>query len=169
MSAKLITGLAIALVIGMIWLRSQWGRSKNKNASRQIIADLQSGKHVIESYSDALSIVIYSKPIDHEIRVEEVKEYLNMLPGKKLPGRYSVQYGDMNKDYKGIVIGEGFVTDTVHDRQMDVFYPCWLYIDADKSPGTITFRSTFPENKDHHELLEGLSEEIFKQCINNNS
>jgi hypothetical protein len=164
-SAKLIFGIIALAVIAAVWLRIQWGRSRNQNESKKIIADLKSGKHVIESYADAFSIMIVAKPLSGEINRETMKHYLHSLTDKKILDKYTVQYGDMNENNKGIIIGEGFVKDIVHDRQIDVHYPCWLYIDVNEEGKEVSFRSTFPENKDHHYLLEDLSQEIFNQCM----
>src|SRR5688500_10101961 len=101
MGIKIIVGLVALLLIGIVWLRVQWGRSKNKIAYRQIIADLRSGKYVIESYADALNIMIFSKPISEEIHVKKIKQYLHSLHGQKVLDKYSVEYGDMNENSKG--------------------------------------------------------------------
>ena len=165
MSSKIIFGLLILLFVAIVWIRMQWGRSKNKNQSKKIVDDLKSGKHDIESYAEALSIMIFSKPVQQEIEGQKLKHYLQSLSGKKTLNKFTVEYGDMNENKKGIVIGEGFVKDTIHDRQVDVFYPCWIYIDIDGN--NISFKSVFPENKDHHYLLEDLSTEIYNQAIKN--
>lgn len=164
-STKAIVGILLLLVVGVLWLRMQWGRSKNKNQSRKIIDDLKSGKHDIESYSEALSILIFSKPVQQKIDDQKIRQYLQSLNGKKTNHKFTIEYGDLNENNKGIVIGEGFVKDTIHDRQVDVFYPCWIYIDIDEN--NVSFKSTFPENKDHHYLLEDLSQEIYNQGMKN--
>lgn len=80
-----------------------------------------------------------------------------------------VQHADLNENGKGIVIGEARVTDHVpvynKNQEMDIHFPCWLYIDLNAENEKVDFRSTFPESKDHHYLLEELSEEVFKLCI----
>ena len=162
---KITIGIIVFLIIGITWLRVQWGRSKNQNASRQIVEDLKSGKYVIESYADSLNIMIWSKLVSEEINTAGIKHYLHSLNGKKVLDKFTVQYGDFNQNNKGIIIGEGSVKDTIHDKEIDVFYPCWLYIDINESNKEVSFRSTFPENKDHHYLLEELSQEIYNQCM----
>lgn len=164
---KLSIAIIVLLVVAVAWLRSQWGRSKNKNASKQIIDDLKSGKYVIESYADSLNIMICTKAAPQQINMARIKQYLHALTDKKTAGKFTIQYADMNDNKKGIVIGEGLVKDIVHNKQMDVFYPCWIYIEVNEDSKEVAFRSTFPENKDHHYLLEDLSGEIYNQCMKN--
>jgi hypothetical protein len=166
---KIIIGSVILLAAGLVWLRVQWGKSKNSNTSKKIVEDLQSGKYVIESYADSLNIMIRTKTITQQINPIEIKAYLHSLSGKKLLDKFTIQYGDMNEKIKGIVIGEGSVKDFIQmpggNKEIDVFYPCWLYIEMNDNGREISFKSSFPENKDHHYLLEELSEEIYKQCM----
>jgi hypothetical protein len=164
-NSKLIIGILGLIFIGIVWLRMQWGRSRNTNQSKKIIDNLTTGKHAIESYADALNIMIVSKPIPQLIDIQKIKQNLRSLSNKKILNKFTIQYGDANAWGKGIVIGEGLVKDIVNDRQIDVFYPCWIYIDMDET--SISFKSTFPENKDHHYLLEDMSVEIYNQCIKN--
>jgi hypothetical protein len=164
---KLTIGIIILLGAGIAWLRAEWGRSKNKNASRQLIDDLKSGKYMIESYAGSFEILIWSADIDQEFNQPAIKQYLNSLNAKKVLDKFTVAYADMDDNQKGIVIGEGLIKDYVHDKEIEVHYPCWIYIDTDAINRTVSFKSTFPENKDHHYLLEDLSQEIYKQCMKN--
>jgi hypothetical protein len=166
---KIIVGSAILLAAGIVWLRVQWARSKNSNTSQKIVADLQSSKYVIESYADSLSIMIRTKTILQPLNPTVVREYLHSLIGKKPLNKFMIRYGDMNENAKGIVIGEGAVKDSIQmpgqNKEIDVFYPCWLYIEMNENGTEVSFKSTFPENKDHHYLLEELSGEIYDQCM----
>jgi hypothetical protein len=168
---KLIIGIIIFLAAGITWLRVQWGRSKNKNTSKKIVEDLKSGKYEIESYAEALSIMICSKPISQQIDISGIKKYLDSLSSKKLSDKYMIEFGDMNVNGNGILIGEAVTKDFIQtpngNKEIDVFYPCWLYIDMNEDRNEISFKSTFPENKDHHYLLQDLSLEIYKQCMKN--
>ncbi|HMK26971.1 MAG TPA: hypothetical protein VK483_13150 [Chitinophagaceae bacterium] len=168
---KLIIGIIVLLVAGIAWLRVQWGRSRNKNTSKQIIEDLQSGKYVIESYAESLGIMICSRSVSQPMDATAIKQYLHSLKGKKLSDKFNIEYGDMNENSKGIVIGEAITKDFIQapngNKEIDIFYPCWLYIDVNENNKEVSFKSTYPENKDHHYLLEDLSQVIYDQCMKN--
>ncbi len=168
---KLSIGIAILLVAGVSWLRVQWGRSKNKGTSRKIVEDLKSGKYVIESYAESLGITICAKPLSEQIDIREIKKHLQLLSGKKLSDKFTIEYGEMNENGKGILIGEAVTKDFIQapngNKEIDVFYPCWLYIETNQDSREVCFKSTFPENKDHHFLLEELSLIVYDQCIKN--
>jgi hypothetical protein len=169
---KLVIGIGILLFGGFIWLRSQWARSKNSGAAKQIINDLQSGKYVIESYAESLGILICSKPLPEKTNLAIVKQLLQSLKGKPLQNKFNIQYADMNQNGKGIIIAEAKAKDIVplynSNKEIDIHFPCWLYIDTDEANNKVDFKSTFPESKDHHYLLEDFAVEIYDQCIKNN-
>jgi hypothetical protein len=161
---KLTIAIAVLLAAGLVWLRAQWARSKNSNAANEIINDLQSGKFVIESYADALGIMICSKALPQAFDPGSAKVRLQELAGKKIRDQYSIRYADMNAAGKGIVIAEAASKDIVAgyggNKEIDIHFPCWIYIDARAEANVVDFRSTFPENKDHHFLLEDFASEI---------
>ena len=162
---KLTIAILVLLAAGVIWLRAQWARSKNSNEARQIIDDLKSGKYVIESYAESLGIMISSKTYEAGFDPAAAKTRLQALAGKQLLGKFSVRYADMNENGKGIVIAEGRAKDIIAgysgNKEIDIHFPCWLYIDTDVQGNKIDFRSTFPESKDHHYMLEDLSAELY--------
>lgn len=162
-SAKLIIAIIVFISVAVAWVRIQWGRSRNKSASRQIVKDIVSGKHDVESYADALNIGIWSAPAS-AFDKRAAGDYLQTLRAKTVLPKISVEYAVMNENAKGLVIGEGTVEDRVHDRKIDVHYPLWLYIDVDTEKDIVSFKSTFPENKDQHYLLEDLSRSIYEKC-----
>ncbi len=119
--------------------------------------------HNIESYAEALNIMILSKSGIHEPDFQKIKQSLHDLSKTKILGKVKIEYCDVNKNGKAIVIGEGFIKDFVNDREIDIFYPCWLFVDINAE--NVSFKSTFPENRDHHYLLEDLSTEIYNQIL----
>lgn len=164
---KLTIGIAVLLAAALVWLRAEWARSKNSNAANQIISDLQSGKYVIESYADTLGILISSKPLPETFDPTNARTRLQELAGKKLQGKFSIRYADMNTEGKGIVIGEAHAKDIVAgyggNKEIDIHFPCWIYIDTRSADQLIDYRSTFPENKDHHFLLEDLTQALHQR------
>lgn len=163
---KLTIAIALLAAGGIVWLRSEWGRSKNKNASKQIIDDLKSGKFVIESYADSLNILISSIRINSEMDWAAIKQKLNLLAGKKLLEKFQIDYADSNENNKAIVIGEAISKDYIQEKEINIFFPCWLYVELNADNNELQFKSTFPESKDHHYLLEDLANELYKQMTN---
>lgn len=163
---KLTIAIVVLLGAGIVWLRAQWARSRNSHAAKEIIDNLKSGKYGIESYAESLNIMICSKPISPVFDPAATRERLRALTGKQLEGKFSIQFADMNDQGKGIVIGEAKSKDIVAgyggNKEIDIHFPCWVYIDADRENNSMNFRSTFPESKDHHYLLEDLSGIIYK-------
>jgi len=168
---KLTFIIITAAIAGIIWLRTIWARQKNRNASKKIVEDLKSGKHDIESYAESLDIFICSKSFQSDFDTAVTKKYLNSLAEKKLLEKYFILHGDFNGNKNGIVIAEVMAKDSVSlagkEAEIDIFYPCWLYITVNEKDKQIVFRSTFPESKDHHHLLEDLAGEIYVQCLKN--
>ncbi|MFN8288915.1 MAG: hypothetical protein U0U70_01535 [Chitinophagaceae bacterium] len=166
---KIIIGAAFLLAAAIAWIRSQWARSQNSGTAKQIIDDLKSGKHSIESYAESLGILITSKPLAQQPDMPAIRQRLQSLNGKRLLGKFTIQHSDMNERGKGIVIGEARATDVVpgygRNQEMEIHFPCWLYIDLDTAQGKVDYRSTFPESKDHHYLLEDLSAAINQECM----
>lgn len=164
---KLTTFVLVLLGAALVWLRAQWARSKNSNAANQIISDLQSGKYEIESYAETLGIRISSKPLPESFDHLIARTRLQELMGKKMQEKFSIRYADMNGEGKGIVIGEAHAKDIVAgyggNKEIDIHFPCWIYIDARGEDQMIDFRSTFPENKDHHYLLEDFSNALHQR------
>jgi hypothetical protein len=166
---KLTIGIVILLAAGATWARANWGKSKNRQTVNTIIADLKSGKFVIESYADSLNAMIYSKAYTGEFNLPAVKNYLNSLRNKKILNKFIVHYADINSNHNSIVLSEVVVKEYVglpdNERKIDIYYPCWLYIHFDEDKKELSFKSTFPENKEHQYLLEDLSSEIYNQCL----
>jgi len=161
---KITIAIVVLLGAGIIWLRAQWARSRNSSAAKDIIDSLKSGKYNIASYAEALGIMISTKPCQPHFDPADGRKRLQALSGQQLRQRFSIQYADMDEEGRGIVIAEAKSKDIVAgyggNREIEIHFPCWLYIQPDPANQKIDFRSTFPENKDHHYLLEDLSEEI---------
>lgn len=164
---KLIIGIGVILFSAGIWIRSQWGRSKNNSTAKQIIDDLKSGKYVIESYAESLGILICTKVLPKEADLKQMKTKLQAFIGKQLLSKYKIEYADLNDNGNGIIIAEAKGKELVPvyggNKEIEIHFPCWLYIQADQDNARIEFKSTFPESKDHHYLLEDLAAEIYKQ------
>lgn len=166
---KLSIAIAVLLAAALVWLRAQWARSKNSNAANQIIQDLQSGKYEIGSYAETLGIRISSLPLPESFDTRKARTILQELAGKKIQEKFSIRYADMNDEGKGIVIGEAKSKDIVAgyggNKEIDIHFPCWIYIDTRGADHCMEFRSTFPENKDHHFLLEDLSQALHQRLL----
>jgi hypothetical protein len=166
---KIVILAAVLLSTGFVWVRSQWARSKNAGTSRQIIKDLQSGKHDIESYAEALNILIKSIPLSTITDFAYLKQKMEILVGKLFSGKYTIQYATINNNGNGILLAEAKIKEVVAgyhtDKEIDMHLPCRLYIAVDTVNNKIDFKSTFPETKDHYYVLEDLAEGVVKHLI----
>ena len=65
------------------------------------------------------------------------------------------------------MIAEGTVKDILpaSNKEVEVIYPCWLYIEMEPTRNEVYFKSSMPDGKDHHHLLEDISDAIHEQCI----
>ncbi len=166
---KLTIAIIIAAIAGLAWLRTIWAKKKNRNVSKKIVGDLKSGKHNVESYADSLDMTICSRPLPEEVNLVAAKQYFNSLGGKKVLNKFDIAHGEMNENRNGIVVAEGttrgFLQAPGTDTEVNLTYPCWLYVSIHEKDKLVSFRSVMPENADHHQLLEDLSGEIYKQCM----
>jgi hypothetical protein len=156
----------ILLSTAFIWVRSQWARSKNTNEAKQIISDLQSGKYDVESYAEALNILIRSVALQQMLDYSFLKQQIEVLVGKAFLQKYTIQYATINKNGNGILIGEAKIKELVAgyhgNKEIDIHLPCWLYIKIDETNKKIDFKSTFPETKEHHFVLDDLADGLCK-------
>lgn len=170
---KLSIAIVVLLAAAAVWLRAQWARSRNNNAANEIIGNLQSGKYEISSYAEALGILILSSSLQPGFDPASVKRGLRALSGKKIKEVFTIQYADMDEEGRGIVIAEARSKDIVAgyggNREVEIHFPCWLYIHPGSGNETIDFRSTFPENKEHHYLLEDLAGELYSRHFQSGS
>jgi hypothetical protein len=165
---KIIIGAVILGAAGIGWLRMQWAVSKNKKVAGSIIDGLKSGSFTVESFEESLGMLIRSKQITNGFSASSFKENAEKLANKKLREKFIVQYATMNPDYKGVVIAEAvvkglFASDS--NKEIDITYPCWIYIEINLEQHDVKFRSSMPESKDHHYLLEDIADSIFEECI----
>jgi hypothetical protein len=164
---KLTIGIIVLAVAGVAWLRTQWAVDKNKRAADKLIDGLKNGSMTIESFEESLDMLIKTRQLPDD---KNLSVFLRNLPGltnKKLDPKFTVKYA-LSSGNKGIVIAEGVVKDTISvasNHETDITYPCWVYIHANPSQQEIYFKSTMPDGKDHHHLLEDISDEIYKDCL----
>lgn len=167
---KLTIAIVVLLAAAVVWLRAQWARSRNSTAANEIINNLKSGKYEISSYAEALGIMIQSRTLQPGYEPAAVKVRLQALAGKKIRDVFTVQYADMDEEGRGIVIAEARSKDIVAgydgNREVEIHFPCWMYIHPGPGQESMDFRSTFPEKKEHHYLLEDLAGELYSHITN---
>ena len=165
---KLIVGAIVLGAAGVAWLRMQWAVDKNKRAAGKIIEGLKSGTLSVESFEESLGMNIKSRQLPAEVSVAAFQEKLIALTNIKLCEKFKIQYVAFDQNNNGIVIAEGKVKDTLSaasNSQVDVTYPCWIYIELPASQQEVYFKSSMPDGKDHHYLLEDISDAIFAYCV----
>jgi hypothetical protein len=163
---KLTIAVIVLAVAGVAWMRTQWAVGKNKRAAGKLIEGLKNGSLTIESFAESLDMVMRTRQLPDGADISVFMRNLLALTNKKLREKFTVQYA-LSRGNKGIVIAEGVVKDTLSvasNHVADITYPCWLYIHADPSKNEIYFKSSMPDGKDHHHLLEDISDEIYKKC-----
>jgi len=163
---KLTILIIVGAVAGVAWLRTQYAVGKNKRAAGKLIDGLKNGSLNIDSFEESLNMTIRTRQLPDGTDLSAFHRNLPGLTNTKLGAKFTVNYASSSGN-KGIVIAEGVVKDTfsvASNRETDITYPCWLHIEADPSKQEITFKSTMPDGKDHHHLLEDISDEIYKKC-----
>lgn len=163
---KLTVAIIVLAVAGVAWLRTQWAVDKNKRAAGKLIDGLKNGSLTIESFEESLDMLMRTRQLPDGTSLSVFMTNLPVLTNTKLGKKFTVKYASSSGN-KGIVIAEGVVKDTVSiasNHETDITYPCWLYIYTDHSQKEIYFKSTMPDGKDHHHLLEDISDEIYKKC-----
>lgn len=169
MSFKLVITILLLCGGAVMWLRMQWAIDKNKRAANKIVNGLKDGTYSVESFEESLAMTIRTKKLPATIDITAFQRHLEALTGTKLREKFTVQYATMNGNHKGIVIAKGVVKDlfsAASDKQIDVTYPCWIYIETDKQHEELYFKSSMPDGKDHHYLLEDISDAIYERCVN---
>jgi hypothetical protein len=163
---KLTLAIIVLAVTGVAWLRTHWAVDKNKRAAGKLIDGLKNGNLTVESFEGSLDMAIRTRKLPDGADLSVFMGNLPTLTGKKIGEKFTVKYA-LSDGNKGIVIAEGVVKDTISvasSQETDITYPCWLYIHADHSQKDIYFKSSMPDGKDHHHLLEDISDEIYKRC-----
>lgn len=163
-SVIIIIGLLVAAVA---WLRMQWAVGRNKRVAGKIVDRLKDGTYAPESLAESLPMLIRTRPLPENANLQVVRQNMAGLTNNRLRDKFKVQYATMNPDNKGVVIAEGVVRDQLSGgtAEVDVTYPCWLYIEITEPGNEIRFRSSMPDGKDHHYLLEDISDAIFERCV----
>ncbi|MEI9912115.1 MAG: hypothetical protein WDO71_22155 [Bacteroidota bacterium] len=165
---KLAIGAVIVVVAGVAWLRTQWAMDKNKRAAHKLIEGLKSGALTVASFEESLGMLIRVRQLPENIHIASFSHKLTELTNTKLLEKFTVHYVTINDNNKGIVIAEAVKKDTVSvasNKETDIIYPCWLYLEIIPSQREICFRSSMPDGKDHHHLLEDISDAIYEQCL----
>jgi hypothetical protein len=165
---KLIVGAVLLIGAIITWLRMQWAIGKNKREANKIVEQLKNGNYTPEMLEESLGFLVKSKPMPAGADIAAFQRNLSQLTNGKLRGKFKVQYAEMNQQQKGIVIAEGVVKDHISvgsNKEVDVTYPCWLYLEVTPHPEEVRFKSSMPDGKDHHYLLEDISDAIYEHCI----
>lgn len=164
-----ITIVILTLLIGGIaWLRMQWAVDKNKRMAAKIIDGLKNGTYTPEALEESLGMLVRNRPLPDGTDIHSFQRNLSALTNGKLRGNFKVQYAEMNPQLKGVVIAEGVVKDQLaagSNKEVNVTYPCWLYIEVASQQQEILFKSSMPDGKDHHYLLEDIADAIYERCI----
>lgn len=162
-----LTIIAITGIIALVaWLRMQWAVGQNKQVAGKMIDDLKNGTYAPESFAESLSLLVKSRPIPELVDMAEFRQKLGTLSNTKQKGKFNVQYAVMNLNDKGIVVAEGVAKDVLSatNKQVDVTYPCWIYIETDPEKNELRFKSTLPDGDDHTHLLKEITDVIYDHC-----
>jgi hypothetical protein len=164
-----IIGLVFLAAAGFTWLRQYWANNKNANTSKNLIDGLKSRKYAIADLSETLGMNIRVKPLDPGSDPESMKRRIATLPGKKLLDKFQIQYADADQEARAVVIAEAIIKDIVplydSNKEVDVLYPCWIYIECITGENQVYFKSSMPSDKDHQFLLEDFADELYVQLF----
>ncbi len=165
-----VIGVLILAGIGIMWLSVQISNSSAKNASKKVVDNLKTRKLSFESLAESLGMNIRVKALNNSFNINLFNSHLSNLNGKKLLDKFTIYWIEKSSDNKTIVIGEALVKEFIptsesYSKEVDKFYPCWVFINIDELTKEITFKSSFPSDKEHQYLLEDLSDAIYEQCI----
>lgn len=164
----------IALIIVLsgsvaVWLRVKWANSKNKNTGKKLIEGLRSGRYTVRSMGETLGMTIRTKDIPLMPEGFQYRTKPASLTGQKLGGKFRIFYADSDREGNGVVIGESVFKDALNlseiNTEVDIVYPCWIYIEPDTENNKVYFRSSMPADKDHQYLLEDISDLLYNICI----
>lgn len=163
---KIIIAVLFLLIAGIGWLMQQRRNSKNAGTSRSMIDGLKSGHYAVSSFSETLGMNIRNFPLAPDTDPAAAGRKLAGLTGNKLLDKFNVLHAQADQQ-AAVVIAEAVIKDFVqgynNQKEIDLLYPCWIYIDI-AAEGQVNFRSSMPTDKDHQFLLEDLADEIYKQC-----
>lgn len=164
---KILIALVFLLIAGISWLLQQRRNRKNAGTSRSLVDGLKSGRYSVASFADTLGMHIRSHPLAPETDPAAAGRKLAMLNGKKILDKFSILHTQADRQ-AAVVIAEAVIRDFVqgytNKKEIDLLYPCWIYIDTRAEDGGVCFRSSMPSDKDHQFLLEDLADEIYTRC-----
>lgn len=164
---KILIAIVFLLIAGISWLMQQRRNSKNAGTSRSMIDGLKSGHYGVTSFAETLSMNVRSFPLAMDTDPASAGRKLAGFTGNKLLEKFNVLHAQADQQ-AAVVIAEAVIKDFVqgynNQKEIDLLYPCWMYVDARSDEGQVYFRSSMPTDKDHQFLLEDLADEIYKQC-----
>lgn len=165
---KVIVLLVMVSTGAVAWIRIKLANSKNTHTSKKLIEGLRSGHFTIRSMREQLGMMIRTKPLPSTPEVFSYRQHLRTLINQRLMGKFKILYADADTEGYGVVIAETIFKDTIHatdiNTNVDIVYPCWIYIEPDIEGKQIYFRSSMPADKDHQYLLEDFSDLLYNIC-----
>jgi hypothetical protein len=162
--------LLVAVSTGAVaWARIKWANSKNTNTSKKLIEGLRSGNFTIRSMQESLGMLIRTKPLPEMPGEFQYRQHPRVLINQRFAGKFRIFYADAEPGGHGIVIAEAIFKDTIHatniNTDVNILYPCWIYIEPAVGEKQLYFRSSMPADKDHQYLLEDFSDILYNTCI----
>ena len=163
--------LAIAAVVliagGVAWLRMQWAVEKNKKTAGKIIDGLKNGTYDAGSFEESLGMTIRKKQLTEDFDQRLFSQRISELTNNKLLDKFKIDYAVVESNGRGIVIAEAAIKDVLSagSKEVTVTYPCWLYLQLDNDNQEMYFKSSMPDGKDHHHLLEDISDVVYERCV----
>lgn len=162
-----LTLIIIFLVIGGIAaLRRQQRNRQLETAASDVSKQLDAGNMDVASLGAELDMLI---------RRKKATTAAGMTPliiaeiAKELPDKFNILQTKTGNDDDGVIIANATVIDIDltrnGSREVEVIYPCWLYIKANAAENYIDFRSMIPQNKDHQYVLEDLADHAMAMAI----
>lgn len=163
-----IIGLFVMLFAGIALLRQKWANSRNSGASRKLVDGLKSGQYEVSSFAETLGMNVREKVLPPGSGAPQLQA-LPALGGKKFREKFNIIHAATDASGRALVIAEAKVTDIIplynRDKEVELLYPCWMFLETDTERERIFFRSSMPSDKDHQFMLEDLADGLYDHCF----
>jgi hypothetical protein len=159
---KILIGGTFLLIAGIAALRRYLHNEKMKSAGNELAQHLDAGNMDVETLSTELSMTIRRKRVtDDSIKASNIAKAVST----DLDSKFSILNTREGNNNDAVIIANARVTNIEGSyngtRDIEVIYPCWLYITPVVEDSTIEFRSMIPHDKDHQFILEDLADHAF--------
>jgi hypothetical protein len=158
----------LALAVGAYFFRLQ-SRSASRRAqqsTRVRAGHLAQGN--FENLVDELDLPVRQKPAAG-FSVEILEASLKELREKQLTDKFRLLDLRRGSDSDLIVLADGKTSELVPTRHgnelVDRFYSCCIYVHPLPEEDKVSFRSAFPDDKEHQYLLEDFADLLYQRGL----